>query len=169
MKSRLSVSRRPAFIDGGRSMGEGFYITMETVKNVSVTIGVLTALGGLAWKLFSWINEQKEQGKRLTALEEQHEKDIKEIHEIHDKEIKEIRELHKKDVQELRQYHDEDMKELRNETNDVVKSIQEEQTLMVYAQLACLKGLSEQGCNGPVTEAIDKIEKHINQKAHGQI
>ncbi|MBE6692662.1 MAG: branched-chain amino acid ABC transporter permease, partial [Ruminococcaceae bacterium] len=34
--------------------------------------------------------------------------------------------------------------------------------------LACLKGLAAQGCNGPVSEAIDKIEKHINKKAHEQ-
>ena len=32
--------------------------------------------------------------------------------------------------------------------------------------LACLKGLKEQGCDGPVTDAITKIEKHINQAAH---
>ena len=41
-----------------------------------------------------------------------------------------------------------------------------EQTLLTYGVLACLKGLKEQGCNGPVTEAIGKIEKHINVKAH---
>ena len=45
-------------------------------------------------------------------------------------------------------------------------AIQEEQTLIVYGLLACLKGLSEQGCNGPVSKAIDKLEKHLNQKAH---
>ncbi len=45
-------------------------------------------------------------------------------------------------------------------------SIKEEQTLLTYGVLACLKGLKEQGCNGPVTEAIDKIEKHINICAH---
>ena len=61
-----------------------------------------------------------------------------------DKEIKEIREKHEKDQ----------------------KGIQEEQTLIVYGLLACLKGLKEQGCNGPVTKAINKIEKHLNQKAH---
>lgn len=47
-----------------------------------------------------------------------------------------------------------------------VHEIKQEQTLMVYGLLACLKGLREQGCNGPVSEAIDKIEKHLNQKAH---
>ena len=26
----------------------------------------------------------------------------------------------------------------------------------------------KEGCNGPVTEAIDKIQKHINKQAHDQ-
>ena len=45
-------------------------------------------------------------------------------------------------------------------------AIKEEQTLLTYGVLACLKGLKEQGCNGPVSEAIGKIEKHLNQRAH---
>lgn len=45
-------------------------------------------------------------------------------------------------------------------------AIKEEQTILTYGVLACLKGLKEQGCNGPVSEAIGKIEKHLNQKAH---
>jgi F420-0:gamma-glutamyl ligase-like protein len=59
------------------------------------------------------------------------------------------------EIKELRKHHEEDM-----------ASIKEEQTLLMYGVLACLKGLSEQGCNGPVTEAIDKFEKYLNQKAH---
>lgn len=50
---------------------------------------------------------------------------------------------------------------------DIAK-MKEEQCLLTYGLLACLKGLKEQGCNGPVTEAIDKIEKHINKAAHEQ-
>ncbi len=45
-------------------------------------------------------------------------------------------------------------------------SIKDEQTLLTYGVLACLKGLKEQGCDGPVTDAIDRIEKHLNKKAH---
>lgn len=55
----------------------------------------------------------------------------------------------------------------QKEQDEVIKSIQEEQSLLTYGVLACLKGLQEQGANGPVTEAIDEIEKHINKKAHG--
>lgn len=55
----------------------------------------------------------------------------------------------------------------QEEQDKAIKDIQEEQTLLTYGVLACLKGLKEQGADGPVTEAIDKIEKHINEKAHG--
>ena len=47
-----------------------------------------------------------------------------------------------------------------------IVAIKEEQQLLTYGVLACLKGLKEQGCNGPVTEAINKIDKHINAAAH---
>ena len=43
-----------------------------------------------------------------------------------------------------------------------------EQCVLTYGILSCLKGLKEQGGNGPVTEAIIKIEKHINKAAHDQ-
>lgn len=61
---------------------------------------------------------------------------------------------------------DSDLKALRETHNQDVGSMKQEQTLIVYGLLACLKGLKEQGCNGPVTEAINKIEKHLNQEAH---
>ena len=47
-----------------------------------------------------------------------------------------------------------------------IQRTKEEQALLTYGVLACLKGLKEQGCDGPVEDAIDKIEKHINQAAH---
>ena len=49
-----------------------------------------------------------------------------------------------------------------------LKAIRKEQTLICYGLLACLKGLKEQGCNGPVTEAMNKIEKYLNQAAHDE-
>ena len=59
-----------------------------------------------------------------------------------------------------------DIADLKVQHNADVKVIREEQTLLTYGILACLKGLQEQGCNGPVTEAIRKIEKYLNEKAH---
>lgn len=59
-----------------------------------------------------------------------------------------------------------DIKDLEATHVADMDGIKQEQTLIVYGLLACLKGLSEQGCNGPVTEAIGALEKHLNQKAH---
>ena len=56
----------------------------------------------------------------------------------------------------------------QNKQDEEIEKMKNEQYLLTYGILACLKGLSEQGCNGPVTEAINKIEKHINKQAHDQ-
>ena len=45
-------------------------------------------------------------------------------------------------------------------------AIRKEQTLICYGVMACLRGLKEQGCDGRVTAALDKLEKHLNQAAH---
>lgn len=44
--------------------------------------------------------------------------------------------------------------------------IKEEQTIICFGVLACLKGMKEQGCDGPVEEALSKLEKHLNKAAH---
>ena len=60
-----------------------------------------------------------------------------------------------KRIDEIRKTHEED-----------IRKINEEQCLITYGLLACLKGLREQGCNGPVTDGINKLEKHLNKQAH---
>lgn len=54
----------------------------------------------------------------------------------------------------------------QNKQDEEIKKMKAEQCLLTYGILACLKGLKEKGCNGPVTEAIGKLEKHINKAAH---
>ena len=61
-----------------------------------------------------------------------------------------------------------DIAELRDQHNADIHDLKGEQQLLTYGVLACLKGLRELGCNGPVTEAVNKIEKYLNQKAHEQ-
>lgn len=56
----------------------------------------------------------------------------------------------------------------RQKAQDVdIKEIKEEQTMTTYVLLAVLDGLKQQGCNGEVSIAHDKLSKFINQKAHG--
>ena len=56
---------------------------------------------------------------------------------------------------------------LKQEKQDKdIRWIKEEQTSLTEGLLACLVGWKEQGCNGPVTDAITKIETHLNKQAH---
>lgn len=59
------------------------------------------------------------------------------------------------EIKALREMHIADMDALR-----------EELTVICYASLACLDGLKQLGANGNVTKAHDKLDKHLNQKAH---
>ncbi len=47
-----------------------------------------------------------------------------------------------------------------------IRDIKDEQCIMSYALLACLDGLKQLGANGNVTDAHNKLEKHLNKKAH---
>lgn len=70
------------------------------------------------------------------------------------------------DIEALKQLHAADVEKLENELTEEVRKNNAELQLLTYGVLACLKGLQEKGCNGPVTEAVNKIEKYLNEKAH---
>lgn len=56
--------------------------------------------------------------------------------------------------------------ESSKKNKDCIDSIKAEQSILTRGVLACLQGLKEQGCNGPVTKAIEDINNHLNEEAH---
>ena len=56
--------------------------------------------------------------------------------------------------------------QINRKQSDFIKSIEDEQTLLCYGLKGALQGLIEQGCDGPCKDALDKLEKHLNKKAH---
>lgn len=61
---------------------------------------------------------------------------------------------------------DADIKALHDKHDADMAAVKQELSLIIEGQLACLQGLQEQGCNGPVTAAVKKIETHLNKRAH---
>ena len=47
-----------------------------------------------------------------------------------------------------------------------IEESKKERLILLKGQLACLKGLQEQGCNGSVTQAIGDIENYLIDKSH---
>lgn len=49
-----------------------------------------------------------------------------------------------------------------------LQQMSSELCILTYSNLATLEGLKQLNCNGPVTEAKEKLEKYLNQQAHGE-
>lgn len=119
-------------------------MTVEITPQLLITAGAVltagTAIITALFKLFRWFERQKMQDTELKAQ---------------DAKIDELEKKHKEDIKTLKQLEAADIAEIKKELQ-----------LLTYGNLACLKGLQEKGCNGPVTEAINTFEKHLNRKAH---
>lgn len=139
------------------------YVTFETIITAGGVLGAVVSFVALVWKLFTWVNHQKEQDAEIERIKNQHKEETERLRG----EIEAVRAELNETVEKLRQHHEDDIRKISAAHEESMKTIQEELTLLVYGQLACLNGLAEQGCDGPVTTAIDKIEKHINKRAHG--
>lgn len=57
------------------------------------------------------------------------------------------------------------LKKLECNSEDI-ESSKVERKVLIRGTLACLKGLDEQGCNGPVKRAIAEIEMFLIDTAH---
>ena len=70
------------------------------------------------------------------------------------------------DIKELKQQHEADVEKLENELAEEIRKNNVELQILTRGILACLKGLQEKGCNGPVTDTANEIEEYLNAKAH---
>lgn len=111
---------------------------METVDLIIKIAALIGAVGGICGAIYAVIKWFQKQEKQTT-------------------DIAELKALHQKDMEETRKKEAEDM-----------KAIKDELCVLSYAMLASLDGLQQLHCNGNVTKAHEKLEKHLNQKAHDQ-
>lgn len=50
-----------------------------------------------------------------------------------------------------------------------IKEMRHELTVICYGLRGALQGLIESGCNGPCKDALQKLDKHLNQSAHDEV
>ena len=58
------------------------------------------------------------------------------------------------------------LEELNDRQEHDITESKEERLILLNGTLACLKGLKEKGCNGPVTQGITDIENYLMKKSH---
>lgn len=56
--------------------------------------------------------------------------------------------------------------ERQKQQDKELSAIREELSLLCYGVMSCLDGLRQQGCNHHVTQALEKLDKHLNICAH---
>ena len=56
--------------------------------------------------------------------------------------------------------------DMQKQQETEIASIKKEQCLICFCMLATLDGLKQLGANGNVTDAYQKLEKHLNKTAH---
>lgn len=127
-------------------MIEGFYIDAQTIITAGAVVSALVLLGTWLFKFYDKFKKVDENAKEIARVEKEAKERDSALEKRLDNKIEDLKTVHQNDQ----------------------GGIQEELTLVVYSLLACLKGLQEQGCDGPVSVAVDKLEKHLNQKAHRQ-
>ena len=103
---------------------------------------------------------------------------VKNINDNHDRVQKydnydeRIKDLSKK-YDALEKKFEDQFEELQEEIQTNIDSnfhqIQKELCLLSYCVGATLDGLKQLNCNGKVSEAKEKMDKHLNQQAHGEI
>lgn len=72
------------------------------------------------------------------------------------------------EIEALKKKHDADIAGTKRKETEDIQIIKDELCVLSYAMLASLDGLKQLHCNGEVTKAHDRLEKHLNQTAHGQ-
>lgn len=77
------------------------YVDAQTLITAGAVLAALTAFVTLGWKLFVWINHQKEQDQEITNIKAQHKKDIDDLKDQHAKDIAEVKAMHHNESQKV--------------------------------------------------------------------
>lgn len=124
---------------------------IELIKEIiAICVGLAAIAGGVAVIL-----------KMLSAYGKQH--DFMQKCEGYEERINKLEEKFNEKFKES----DMKLEGIQSETDAKLQEIRAEQCMMTYCMRAVLDGLHQLNCNGPVTEASEKLDKYLNQQAHG--
>ena len=123
---------------------------LELIKEISsVCIVIASILGGVVAvaKVLNYYSANKEFKKKCEGYEG------------------EIKNTNQK-VQDAHDFAQTALENMQLETEAKLQEIRAEQAMITYCMRAVLDGLHQLNCNGPVTEASEKLDKYLNEQAH---
>lgn len=123
---------------------------IELIKELSAVCIVIASIAGgivVLIKILNWYSDQKEFKKKCEGYEKQ-------ISEFNSK------------VDDLHDFTQQSIIQSQSEMDAKLQEIRAEQEMITMCMRAVLDGLHQLNCNGPVTEASEKLDEYLNAQAH---
>lgn len=146
----------------------------ETMGLILEIMGGLTVLGGgfaVIVKIIKAITDSHDDKQKYDDYDERIKALDNKINKLDAKIQSQLNQAHQfaqQSLNEIQAKTDARLDEMQNNLDAKLQQISSELCMLSYCTLANLDGLKQQGCNGKVTEAREKLEKHLNQQAHGE-
>ena len=122
-------------------------ITVNSIVSILATVAALVAGFAAIKKIIDVINEQHDKMQKYDSYQEQ------------------INTLNAS-LTDIKTEMTDKIEATHNDTEAKIQLLMNEQYIMTESMLAVLEGLKQLNCNGPVTEARNKLEEHLNKQAH---
>lgn len=147
----------------------------ELLSIVLEAFGALTIVSGGAAAILKGvkaITDKHDDKQKYDDYDERINQLDKKINQLDSKVQSQINQAHlfaQKALGDIQEKTDQRLDEMQQNIDSKLQQISSELCMLSYCTLANLDGLKQQGCNGRVTEAREKLEKHLNQQAHGEL
>lgn len=145
---------------------------IKLIETICVSIAVIAGGVAVIVKCIKVINDSHDRRERYDAYDgriiELGNK-IDELENKHNKKFTEAHDFAHKELQIIRQEMNQSISEMQINTDAKLQQISSELCMLSYCVGATLDGLKQLNCNGKVSEAKEKMDKHLNQQAHGEL
>ena len=145
---------------------------IKLLETICVSLGILAGGVAIVVKVVKSLNDAHDRQQKYDGYDERIKiLDVK-VEDIRTELIEKIDDAHdfaEVELSNIQKNMDKKLEEMQTNMDAKLQQISSELCMLSYCVGATLDGLKQQGCNGKVSEAKEKMDKHLNQQAHGEL
>lgn len=145
---------------------------IKLIETICVSIAIIAGGVAVVVKCIKVINDSHDRRERYDAYDEriiELSNKIDALETKHDKKFTEAHDFAHKELENIRKEMTASLDDYQNNMDAKLQQISSELCMLSYCVGATLDGLKQLNCNGKVSEAKEKMDKHLNQQAHGEL
>lgn len=141
-----------------------FLLRKKDIMDTAITLNLLLGIFGIVVAVVAFFTAVK---KVIDFINQEHDKMQK--YDSYQKQIDDAHDYAQKELQKIKKEMNDKVEQTHADTEAKMQQLIAEQYILTESMLAVLEGLKQLNCNGPVSEAKIKLEKHLNTMAHDGI